>query len=60
MVSARKRKKMGIRQLTQDKNFAQSITPVERDARLSFACYYAWLPRISLATLKRTIVCSSN
>ena len=41
LVSARK-KKMGIfegpqiRQLIQDKNFAQSMTPVERDAWLSF------------------------
>ena len=42
LVSARKRKKMGIsdgpqiRQLIQDKNFAQSLAPVKRDAWLSF------------------------
>ena len=45
-----------IRQLFQDKNFAQLMTSVERDAWISFACYHAWLPRISLATLKQTIV----
>ena len=41
LVSVRKRKKMGIfdgqqiPQLIRDKNFAQSVTPVERDAWLS-------------------------